>query len=348
MLSFLALFGAMGAGFVAQALMSRPEAESGDLQSDGPEEGSADPAPEELAGNLLDQVTAPDLFTGYDAGSVVDGMPMSDDIADRPRVALVLSGTDGPDHLTGDAADDDLRGGDGDDQISGLDGADSLWGAAGRDHLLGGNGGDALFGGTDADVLSGGAGDDLLEAGAGDDFLAGHEGDDSLNGGDGADVLHGGEGADSIDAGAGDDWATGGAGDDLLVGGAGADTLDGGAGADRLMGHGDADSDFLNGGLGDDLLLIGAGDLAHGGEGADDFVLHDILPGAPLAEIQDYDPAEDRLTLLYDPAVHPDPVITVAGIDGTPHAIIAVDGIDIALVYGGAGLSHAAIGLRAA
>ena len=166
MLSFLALFGALGAGLVAQALISRTEAESGDPQADGQEEGGADSTPEDTAGNLLDQVTVLPLLAGYDAGSVVDGMPMSDDIADRPRVALFLSGTEGPDHLTGDAADDDLRGGDGDDQISGLDGADSLWGAAGRDHLLGGNGGDSLFGGADADVLYGGAGDDLLEGGA--------------------------------------------------------------------------------------------------------------------------------------------------------------------------------------
>lgn len=78
-------------------------------------------------------------------------------------------------------------------------------------------------------------------------LAAGHRGE-TLRGGDGQDLLIGGDG------------------DDLLIGGAGNDTLIGGDGRDTLIG-----------GDGDDVLVLGAQDIAHGGAGADRFVITDSL-----------------------------------------------------------------------
>ena len=88
---------------------------------------------------------------------------------------------------------------------------------------------------------------------------------------------------------AGDDWLAGGYGDDDLAAGSGADTLDGGAGNDRMSGlDGEGDDfneDFLNGDSGNDTLALGAGDHGHGGDGADDFVVHDWLMEGGVAHV---------------------------------------------------------------
>jgi Ca2+-binding RTX toxin-like protein len=208
-----------------------------------------------------------------------------------------------------------------------------------------------LHGGLGDDTLQGEDGDDRLTGGGGADWLAGHEGADSADGGVGADTLLGGGGADTLLGGAGDDWLAGGEGADALAGGEGADQVDGGAGADTLAGAGpglvDAFPDTLSGGEGDDALSLGRGDLGHGGEGADRFVL-EAWPEAPegeVARIADYDPAQDEIVLLYDSAAHPDPLVSVQTDDDTGLATVLVDGLPVAEVAGGAGLTPDAIRL---
>ena len=171
-------------------------------------------------------------------------------------------------------------------------------------------------------------------------------------GGDGADTLLGGEGSDSLDGGAGADWLAGGVGNDLLQGGAGEDTLDGGDGNDTIWGQSsgdrDAETDFLNGGDGDDVLMVDQGDYAMGGAGADSFHLMDFSQGGPVAQISDYNPAEDDLILYYDATLHPSPVLTAEALDGGQDVTLLLDGVAVAIVRDGAGLSVEDIALRAA
>ncbi|MBC7478372.1 MAG: calcium-binding protein, partial [Pseudorhodobacter sp.] len=249
---------------------------------------------------------------------------------------------------------DDLHGGDGVDWLYGGDGADSLAGDGSDDNLHGDAGADRLSGDDGNDTLNGDDGKDMLAGGAGDDSLAGGEGDDNLRGD------------------AGDDAVQGGVGADLVVGGAGSDTLDGNDGNDTIWGDragGDAAAahlaaddgaiqpvaavpgasvDFLNGGTGDDVLHVGAGDYANGGDGADQFALHDIAQGDPVAQIMDFNRHEDSLVLIYDPSHHADPQITVSSEAGSPHATVMLDGVPVAQVMGGAGLVAADVVLQAA
>jgi hypothetical protein len=153
--------------------------------------------------------------------------------------ANALSGTAGPDRITGSSAGDRILGGAGDDRLDG---------AAGHDCVLG-EGGD--------DVVSGGTGDDLLEGDGGEDVLAGGSGANRMDGGAGADVLRGGSGAERLSGGAGSDTMLGGRGNDRLSGGAGNDVLRGEAGSDRLSGG--AGNDVLVGGGGSNRLDGGAG-----------------------------------------------------------------------------------------
>lgn len=203
-----------------------------------------------------------------------------------------------------------------------------------------------LTGTDDDDVMHGGPGDDTLIGGDGDDQLFAMGGNTLLEGGAGNDTLVGGEGDDTLIGGDGNDTLQGGWGDDLLVAGAGDNLLFGGAGNDTLIGALlDADgndisgANTLNGGAGDDTLILGGGDIAHGGSGADDFVLGDWIAGN-TATIQDYDASEDRILVVFDPTQHPDPVLTVTTDPDDPdNALILLDGMELAVVPGGAGLS---------
>jgi Ca2+-binding RTX toxin-like protein len=139
---------------------------------------------------------------------------------------------------------------------------------------------------------------------------------------------------------------SGGLAGDTLVGGGGRDLLQGGSGGDLLIGVEMTDdgapvpqeADQLNGGAGNDALILGAGDHGHGG-GADLFA----LAGWPAAGdagtvIEDYDPRQDRIVVLYDAAAHPDPVLTVASAADDPaDALLHMNGQFLARVAGGAG-----------
>ena len=355
MLGLLAVLGAFGAGLVADTLL-RPspgaDDEEGAESEEVPGEAETEDAAPGLGWILTEDAPAEPLPAGTPSGFVDDGMPVSDDIADPVDPAVSMSGGAGDDILSGEGADDRLAGGAGDDQLTGRGGDDRMFGGAGRDHLEGGAGQDTLFGQGSADVLAGGAGADVLFGGRGADQLAGAEGDDLLFGGTGADTLLGGEGQDTLAGGQGRDWLAGGAGDDLLVGGASADTLDGGDGDDTLWGGAesvsDAGKDMLNGGAGDDHLRVGPGDIATGGAGANLFALQDFAPGLPLSDITDYDPAQDDLLVIYDPAVHPAPQLTTEAQDGSEDVTLLLDGVAIALIRDAAGLDLSLIRLQPA
>ena len=99
--------------------------------------------------------------------------------------------------------------------ITGTNGPDMLSGTPGRDVICGLGGNDMIRGGNGNDVLIGGAGDDLISGGTGNDVLYGGAGNDRLQGDTGADTVYGGPGRDTI-------WAWDGT-PDRLNGGTGTD-----------------------------------------------------------------------------------------------------------------------------
>ncbi|WP_235441720.1 calcium-binding protein [Rhabdonatronobacter sediminivivens] len=194
------------------------------------------------------------------------------------------------------------------------------------------DGGQTLQGGPGDDTLLGGAGNDTLNGGPGNDILVAVAGNNALNGGPGDDILIGGPG---------DDTLVGGWGDDLLIAGGGSNVLMGGAGDDVLIGgiDGHGGQNFLNGGAGDDTLFGGGDDVLHGGPGADRFVLGDWIGPGERVTIMDYTPGEDRIQLLINPDIHPDPELLVSPDPDDPNnAVIRLDGEDIGLVLNAAGL----------
>ena len=268
--------------------------------------------------------------------------------ADLVTSGAAASATEMADILSGDAGgvatDDWIDALGGDDQVNGYAGADTLIGGAGDDQLIGDDGTDTLLGGEGNDTLDGGDGDDFLLGEGGNDSLTGGQGRDALSGGDGADSLNGGTHADFLDGGAGNDALMGWLGDDKLYGGAGADVLMGGDGNDYLDGTAQESAqvplsdrqDYLNGDTGNDTIVAGPGDWATGGEGADEFDLAGWLDqGGGVVTITDYDPAEDRLVLVYDPLVHPDPQVSVTAPEVRGMSVtVLIDGAAVAEVFG--------------
>jgi Ca2+-binding RTX toxin-like protein len=335
MLGLMGLLGAVLAGFMMDAVTS-PDRDDTQDGADVPDEV------EMGTGSLLDDPGA--------ANDPEAGMARSDDLEGGPDAAVTLQGGAADDILTGDGNDDLIAGAEGDDLLGGRDGDDHIDGGAGQDWLRGGAGADRLAGAAGDDDLHGEDGDDRLTGGEGNDGLSGDLGRDLLEAGRGDDSLSGGDLADTLRGGTGDDALQGGAGDDRAAGGSGGDIVDGNAGHDTLWGAragaADGQVDFLNGGEGDDVLHVGAGDYASGGEGADQFLLADINPGDPVAQITDFDRGEDALMLVYDAALHADPVVTIEEAAGD--ATVFLDGVPVAQVLGGAGMSVGDVVLRAA
>ena len=342
MLGLIGLLGALFAGVVADAFSSSSQQEDGASSPDAT--APDDPSATEYM--TFDTLAA----TGSDADGDTDGIINSSDAPSEPAVDLSLAGSTLDDILSGNSGDDSIWGGDGNDMLTGRDGDDLLDGGDGNDALNGGAGADQLFGGAGVDLLHGDAGDDLLTGGAGNDRIEACEGNDTLLGGEGDDVLIGGGGNDLLQGGAGQDALIGGDDDDQLIGGIGSDTLDGLNGNDEIWGQDasgdDGTLDFLNGGGGDDILHLGAGDYGNGGEGADQFELHDIGPNDPTPQIVDYNPAEDQLILLYDASLHTEPQLSTQITDaGTT---LLLNGVAVANLQGATGLDLSTVDLRAA
>jgi RTX calcium-binding nonapeptide repeat (4 copies) len=129
---------------------------------------------------------------------------ITNDVPGCPKGGL-LSGTDEPDKLAGQAGEDEVRGLGGSDELSGGLGSDVIYGGPGNDVMEAGN---ALIGthvppsDRSKNVLHGGPGRDSVNGDAGDDVLYGGDGDDKFiwGGMKGADVLYGGDGNDFLNA----------------------------------------------------------------------------------------------------------------------------------------------------
>lgn len=350
MLGMFGLLGALLAGLVADSMignmMGKTEGEGDDLPQDDTDPEDHDTAHADLLDLLEPGQDTDDL---HHEGRInlgpddPDYAPQSDDLEQSNDQGFAASGDDANDIIAGLRGEDTLVGGPGNDQLMGRDGNDMLQGGDGADVALGGFGADTLQGGKGDDLLSADDGDDKLVGGGGADTLLGQEGQDSLFGGAGSDTLIGGGGDDSLVGGDADDWLAGGAGDDQLTGDGGIDTLDGGDGNDALNGReaigAFPEMDFLNGGNGNDSILLGAGDYATGGDGADWFELSDLTPGDAIANIADYNADEDALVVVFDPMMHPDPQLSLETQHNTVDVIVLLDGVPLAMVQGGAGMT---------
>jgi len=91
-------------------------------------------------------------------------------------------------------------------------------------------------------------------------------------------------------------------------------------------------------GDGDDLLRVGAGDHATGHGGADTFALSDWVEGDPPATIADFDTEQDELVVVYDPALHPDPRLTLEPSPDGDGVRVMLDGVVLAEVPGASDL----------
>ncbi|WP_224816317.1 calcium-binding protein [Hasllibacter sp. MH4015] len=270
-----------------------------------------------------------------DVNAILDGV--TGDLSDLGGASDVLDARADMDDAFGTGGTDALTGTFNDDEITGTDGQDALFGDEGDDTLSGGAGNDELHGDF---------GDDVLEGGAGVDFLSGGEGNDALDGGGDRDLLFGEDG---------DDLLYGGAADDFLQGGSGADTLNGGSGNDVLdgtfshNGHDQDAGDALWGGDGDDTIIVGQDDTAIGGAGADVFTSGDYIDaanGAIAGHVADFDPSQDRIEVIFDPGINPDPVVEVQDFDDGSGADILLNGEVILSVSGAQGLDPGLIDLR--
>jgi Ca2+-binding RTX toxin-like protein len=174
--------------------------------------------------------------------------------------------------------------------------------------------------------------------------------------GDEALSVRGNGGNNLFEGGAGDDSICGGLlyvspqsqflGEDTLIGGDGDDFIQA-LGATIVAPHQDAGYpgevvthlDILDGGAGNDTLCIDNGGTATGGEGEDEFRIEQYINFAesaglvpPIAEITDYDRAEDVIVVNVGPVNGT--IVTVApDEDGTGSNILS-DGVLIAHVAG--------------
>lgn len=229
-------------------------------------------------------------------------------------------------------------------QIDYRDGAINIDTKAGDDTVYGSEQDDTIVAGEGDDLVLGGQGDDLIELGDGDDVsgIDGHwrQGlfDDTY-----AFPLDyapvGGEAQQER----GDDSIFGGDGDDSIADGYGRNTLDGGDGDDFLIAV-DEDGltpDTVIGGAGKDEIVVDEGDTVTTGSWADYVVieLHDpISDDYQPIEVTDFSMGKDELELtLWDGAGDPD--IAIADNADSTAAILSVDGVEIATIVGGQGLT---------
>lgn len=228
-----------------------------------------------------DQITLRDYFVG--GADAVEHIRFADGTnwTQADVLALLSSGTNGDDTITGSAGDDLLTGGRGNDTLTGLAGNDTLSGGPGTDTIDGGTGDDVyLFNlGDGSDTVLDGGGIDVLRLGAGiapaNTSIHDTGKDLILRIGTGGDqvTLHGylaaSPNAELIETIEFEDHTTwtlanvldrrlaGTSGDDNLIGFDRDDSIDAFGGNDIV--HGGAGADTLRGGEGSDQLFGQAG-----------------------------------------------------------------------------------------
>ena len=111
--------------------------------------------------------------------------------------------------------------------------------------------------------------------------------------------------------------------------------IDLGSGDDVFNVQGTTAVTTLNTQDGDDRILVGAGDYASGGLGDDEFILQEWMNESQVAQVMDYDPGHDQLVIVYDAAVHTDPVLTIEPNASGGGQSVFIDGSKVAVVYGG-------------
>lgn len=180
----------------------------------------------------------------------------------------------------------DITGTTGPDRLTGTEGADIICGLSGDDQIHSGGGDDLVVGGDGTDSLAPGSGDDDVMGGRGIDELTFRASPGRVI----VDLVRGsarGEGADRLD---GIENVIGSSGADSLKGDATDNLLSGGGGNDKLSGSGG--NDQLEGGDGRDTASFSDGrsisvDLAFGrsfGPGIDDLRGIESVIGSPRAD----------------------------------------------------------------
>ncbi len=277
-----------------------------------------------------DDAQIPEVQSTTDRLNLILGTGQADNINGTEEMDRI-AGNDGDDLILGGPGDDEARGDDGDDTLAGESGEDSLIGADGDDDLRGGDDDDSLVGQNDDDSLYGEDGDDTLNGSDGDDMLSGGAGNDAVSGGLGNDALHGDSGEDTLFGGHGNDMLSG-----LLIDRDAAEIVD------------NDGMDYLNGGSGDDVIGIGQNDEAHGGSGADQFVLGDWITSGNTAAITDFDPDDDSLLFVWDDSVEgsePPPVAVSSDPDMDGQLQVWLGEAIVAQVSGQSSLTAADIAL---
>ncbi|MGH1331879.1 MAG: calcium-binding protein [Paracoccaceae bacterium] len=197
--------------------------------------------------------------------------------------------TDENDIFIGNNLGESIVAGPGDDYVDSKGGDDRIFAGSGDDTVNAGDGNDRMLGGTGDDVIYGGAGQDLVRPGDGDDRVFLGSGNDFVQKSDeGDDFIRGGKGADFIDDRAGANTIFGEEGADLLI----AVDEDGAA---------NAGADTVHGGYGNDIIIADEGDVVTGGANEDQFFVEiGTANDNDPTLITDMNPAEDRVTLLFN------------------------------------------------
>lgn len=211
-----------------------------------------------------------------------------------------------------------------------------------------------------------------VDAGAGDDVVVGSSAADIIEAGDGDDVVAGGDGNDRVYLEEGDDvyglspyfeaYATehlealgvlehgndkirGGAGDDMISDRFGSNRLIGNQGADLLVALDDESEeaptpDIILGGFGNDQIHADEGDTIVGGRGQDTITLHlPTVTGEAAPQpivIQDFFKNVDALELE---GIGDGASVSIQDIEDGSGAQVLLDGVVVATVLGGAGLT---------
>lgn len=216
----------------------------------------------------------------------------------------------------------------------------------GSDVVFGSNDADTIRTGNGADVVLGGDGNDFVELGQRNDLYGVGALDESGSGEvpGYASIAEAEGGDDTVDAGSGNDTIFDGYGSNLLEGRAGNDVIDA-TDQDVLT------VDTVRGGGGDDMLTVDQGDILNTGSGSD-AVIVDLSEGAKdgfsVVTLNDFNPSEDTLEILYTGSTTGVDVAEIVGIEATPDgtgSVLTVDGVPVIEMKGVTGFSPSSVTL---